>query len=106
MRFSRLEFWRAMVGALTFAVTSAIVQSQAFGGESVLWSFGNGSDGASPQAGLIVDTSGNFYGTTTDGGLYGGGTVFKLSAQGSESILWNLGNGTDGKFPTAGVIMD
>ncbi len=106
MRFSRLEFWRAILGALTFAVTSAFAQGQACGGENVLWSFGNGSDGSSPQAGLITDASGNFYGTTTDGGLYGAGTVFKLGAQGGESILWNLGNGTDGKFPAAGVIMD
>ena len=33
--------------------------------ESVLWSFGNGSDGATPEAGLVVDNSGNLYGTTT-----------------------------------------
>jgi uncharacterized repeat protein (TIGR03803 family) len=35
-------------------------------------------DGAGPQAGLILDTSGALYGTTYQGGLYGLGTVFKL----------------------------
>jgi uncharacterized repeat protein (TIGR03803 family) len=45
----------------------------------VLHDFGNGTDGASPQAGLIFDASGNLYGTTYSGGTYGDGTVFELT---------------------------
>ena len=45
------------------------------GTETVLHSFSGGSnDGAKPTAGLIADASGNFYGTTSAGGAYGGGT--------------------------------
>lgn len=42
-------------------------------------SFGKGNDGASPYAGLIFDASGNLYGTTYEGGAYGGGTVFEIT---------------------------
>src|ERR1035441_10397338 len=37
------------------------------------------TDGASPNAGLVQDTNGDFYGTTANGGANGGGTVFRLS---------------------------
>jgi uncharacterized repeat protein (TIGR03803 family) len=76
------------------------------GTESVLWSFGNGSDGQTPLASLIRDTSGNLYGTTFAGGAYGLGTVFKLTPDGTESVLWSFGNGTDGSQPAAGLITD
>jgi uncharacterized repeat protein (TIGR03803 family) len=74
--------------------------------ESILWNFGNGTDGAIPQAGLIVDNSGNLYGTTDSGGAYKLGTAFKLAASGKESVLWSFGNGVDGARPKAGLIMD
>ena len=47
------------------------------GNEKVLHSFGYGSDGATPLAGLI-DVNGTLYGTTSAGGTYGDGTVFAL----------------------------
>ena len=46
--------------------------------EKVLHSFGHGSDGATPLAGLI-DVKGTLYGTTSAGGKYGDGTVFALT---------------------------
>jgi RHS repeat-associated protein len=76
------------------------------GQESILWNFGSGIDGNSPAGGLIMDKSGNFYGTTYGGGAYGAGTVFELTPEGEESILWNFGYGTDGQDPIAGLIMD
>jgi uncharacterized repeat protein (TIGR03803 family) len=57
------------------------------GTESVLHSFaGAPTDGAYPRAGLVMDSDGNFYGTTNEGGANGGGTVFKISAAGTESV--------------------
>jgi uncharacterized repeat protein (TIGR03803 family) len=79
--------------------------------ETVLYSFGSQSnDGSAPEAGLAWDSSGNLYGTTTSGGLYGGGTVFQLVPSGSgswiENILYNFGSGTDGSDPVAGIALD
>ena len=78
--------------------------------ETVLYSFGNGNDGADPRAGLTMDAAGNLYGTTLDGGIYGKGTVFELSpgAGGgwAETILYSFGNGTDAAIPVGGLIMD
>ncbi len=38
-----------------------------------------GSDGAYPQGGLVLDTSGNLYGTASEGGIYNSGTVFEIT---------------------------
>jgi hypothetical protein len=48
------------------------------GTETVLYSFGTGSDAQGPLAGLAVDSAGNLYGTTPGGGTRGIGTVFKI----------------------------
>jgi len=50
--------------------------------EHVLYIFQNGSDGAGPQGGLVLDQSGNLYGTTPSGGAGGGGTLFELTPSG------------------------
>jgi hypothetical protein len=51
--------------------------------ETVLHNFQSASDGGFPAAGLILDLSGNLYGTTGTYGPQGGGTVFELSPSGS-----------------------
>ena len=58
------------------------------------------------MAGLIMDSSGNLYGTTAAGGASGDGTVFEL-AHGSGTITTLASfNGTNGANPDAGLIMD
>ena len=37
------------------------------------------ADGADLYAGVIADGSGNLFGTTTEGGAYGYGTVFEIA---------------------------
>jgi uncharacterized repeat protein (TIGR03803 family) len=79
--------------------------------ETVLHSFGNGTDGAEPVGGLILDGSGNLFGTTSEGGIHTFGAVFELSPrQGggwTEAVLHSFNvNGTDGAFPDAGLILD
>jgi hypothetical protein len=46
---------------------------------TVLYEFTGTPDGSYPGAGLVLDTTGNLYGTTQLGGTHKGGTVFKLS---------------------------
>jgi uncharacterized repeat protein (TIGR03803 family) len=83
----------------------------------VLWSFtGYPNDGEFPVANLIMDKSGNLYGTTKGGGSYGYGTVFKLSPNQdgtwTEAILYsfctqNINNRCqDGGSPQAGLGFD
>jgi uncharacterized repeat protein (TIGR03803 family) len=74
--------------------------------EQVLHNFGNGTDGTYPEAGLIFDAAGNLYGTTAGGGTSAGGTVFELTATGTETVLHNFGNGTDGSYLLAGLIFN
>jgi uncharacterized repeat protein (TIGR03803 family) len=50
------------------------------GQETVLYTFTGGGDGGNPwYVGLILDGSGNLYGTTQTGGAFGNGTVFKVT---------------------------
>ncbi len=80
--------------------------------ENVLHSFNdNGEDGYHPYAGLILDTAGNLYGTTVEGGAYGAGTVFQLTpglgGVWTETMLHNFNNnGKDGAGPLAGLTLD
>src|SRR5271166_1554595 len=76
--------------------------------EKVLHSFGDGTDGATPYAGMIFDKNGNLYGVTVGGGGYGVGTVFELTPKAgggwTEQVLHRF-NGTDGDIPS-GLIFD
>ena len=63
------------------------------GHETVLYSFTGGADGANPYAGVIRDSAGNLYGTTSVGGAGGGGVVYKLDTAGHETVLYNFTGG-------------
>ncbi len=84
----------------------------AAGKEEVLYSFTGGADGGNPQAGLVRDSGGNLYGTTTVGGASNNGTVFKLNrprAKGqpwTEQAIYSFGAVPDGATPVAGVTFD
>jgi uncharacterized repeat protein (TIGR03803 family) len=73
------------------------------GVEKVLHSFGGGSDGANPVAGLI-DVDGTLYGTTLNGGTNNLGTVFSITPSGSEKVVYSFARGTDGNRPAAGLV--
>jgi uncharacterized repeat protein (TIGR03803 family) len=75
--------------------------------ETVLYSFSGGTDGGQPLLGYLVrDAKGNLYGTTTFGGTYGQGTVFKLDRAHNETVLHSFSGGTDGSYPYAGLVLD
>jgi uncharacterized repeat protein (TIGR03803 family) len=79
--------------------------------ERVLYSFKPGRDGGGfkPSAGLIFDSSGNLYGTTSSGGA-SSGTVFRLTPGSggawTENVLYQFTGGDDGGNPAGGVILD
>jgi uncharacterized repeat protein (TIGR03803 family) len=71
----------------------------------------DGKDGFVPEAGLIFDLTGDLYGTTTEGGTYDNGTVFKLTpgADGNwtEKVLHSFDhNIPGGAIPFSGLIFD
>ena len=67
------------------------------------------TDGSSPYAALIQATDGNLYATTKKGGVYGEGTVFKITPSGQLTTLYSFcpkSGCTDGRFPSAGLVQD
>jgi uncharacterized repeat protein (TIGR03803 family) len=76
------------------------------GVKTTLHAFGGNPDGSGPQAGVVIDGAGKLYGTTTGGGASGHGAVFKVDAEGTESVLYSFAGGADGGSPEAGVILD
>jgi len=77
--------------------------------ESVLYSFTGGDDGGTPINGVVFDSAGNLYGTTSMGGSAGYGTVYELSPSGgawTETTLYTFTGGADGANPIGTVAID
>lgn len=75
--------------------------------------FLNCTDGSLPSSGLVLDSTGNLYGTALGGnngcGNYGCGVVFELSpSNGSwdETVLYTFAGGRDGAWPAYGLVLD
>ncbi len=63
---------------------------------NILHSFEDIPGGGNPSSGLTLDSAGNIYGSTSMGGVKGGGTVFELSNQGASwtfNLLYSLSGG-------------
>jgi hypothetical protein len=79
--------------------------------ESTLYSFTDDTDGGTPVAGLVFDSSGNLYGTTNGGGS-GHGVVFELTPPAGGSGPWTetpiatFTGRADGGYPYAGLTFD
>jgi len=107
-------------GGVLYGTTSAVFQASATvfsltppaskGGawtEAVLYIFPAGQ----PGAGVAIGSGGVLYGTTSNGGTSGNGTVFSLTPPSSpggawtEAVLYNFTGGSDGGQPyTSGVV--
>ena len=67
---------------------------------------GANGTGAYPYAGMIADSSGNLYGTTSGGGANSDGTVFKVAAGTHKLSTLVTFNGANGAFPESVLIAD
>lgn len=89
----------ALLGLLFLGISAAEGQTY-----KVIYSFKGGSDGSAPYNPLVKIGS-SLYGTTSQGGASNYGTVFKVSVDGTESILHSF-SGSDGQNPESGLIKD
>ncbi len=80
--------------------------------EKDLYSFGDASDGSTPNGPIALDSKGNLYGVTLWGGAFGQGTLYKYTPATSttaatESILYSFGSSaTDGALPSGDLVFD
>jgi uncharacterized repeat protein (TIGR03803 family) len=108
---------RGILISLIFCLTIPLTLNVwAHAKEKVLYQFTGGADGGSPSSSLLMDTSGNLYGTTLYGGIGGScgnsgcGVVFELtpSANGTwqESVLYAFQGAPDGDYPRGNLVFD
>lgn len=76
--------------------------------ETVLYTFQGGAPGVLPDGfgPLVRDREGNLYGSTTSGGEFGSGTIYKLDPAGQLTLLYTFTGGMDGAQPWGGVVRD
>ena len=98
-----------VIGLVASVVLITLSAAQTY---TVLHSFNGTTDGFNTYGGLVIDSSGNLYGTASHGGdmtcgNQGCGVVFKIDASGNETVLHVFeSNGTDGTNPEGGLIRD
>jgi uncharacterized repeat protein (TIGR03803 family) len=77
--------------------------------EKVLYTFQDNRDGGQPQSSVVFDSGGNLYGTASDGGTVGNGTVFRLrpGAGGSWAFaaLYEFAAAPDSAYPTGPIVV-
>jgi uncharacterized repeat protein (TIGR03803 family) len=77
------------------------------GALTTLYTFCNGGDGCDPIGALVLDKSGNLYGTCESGGEFGMGTAFQVNSFGEETVIYNFtGDSAVGELgnPVTGLI--
>jgi uncharacterized repeat protein (TIGR03803 family) len=90
-----LSGWERFCGAILFCVLALITSSAQT--LTTMVNFDN-ANGATPVAALVQGVDGKLYGTTTNGGTNGVGTVFASTASGTLTTLHNFAN-VDGSAP-------
>ncbi len=72
---------------------------------TLLHTFGYGLDGAVPMSKLVNGPKydGKYYGVTSYGGTNGLGTVYSITLNGTEQVLYSFAGGADGAYPSGAV---
>jgi uncharacterized repeat protein (TIGR03803 family) len=100
-------FWRSVNQAFIFGATLLLATAAlAANTTKLVYSFGGASDGEYTDTELVIDSAGNLYGTSVQGGTFGGGTVFQITPAGVHTVLYNFTGGADGGEPYKGVTLD
>jgi len=73
---------------------------------SILHTFNGLTDGSEPKDSVVLDPTGNIYGTTYTGGPGGSGTLWKFSSSGIFTLLHAFADGDDGGLLPAGPAID
>src|ERR1019366_5587064 len=76
------------------------------GAFTTIYTFPGVPNGVDPSGALLLDGTGDIYGTTTYGGTAAAGTVFKVDPAGNETVLYSFGNSPAGQYPQGPVILD
>lgn len=96
-------FYRFAVVTLAVTFATAVWAAPT---TKLVYSFGGNSDGEYTDTELVMDHAGNLYGTSVQGGINGGGTVFQVTPDGVHTVLYAFTGGIDGGEPYKGVTLD
>jgi uncharacterized repeat protein (TIGR03803 family) len=80
--------------------------ARAAGTEQLLYSFAGDADGEYIDSDLVLDSAGNIYGTSVQGGAFGSGSIFQVTPSGTHTVLYSFTGGADGAQPYKGVTLD
>src|ERR1700743_1968371 len=93
--------------ALSLSLVPAWAANKPASPLTVLHTFTDSPDGATPNGGLTKDDAGNMYGTTENGGTnFDYGTVFQVTPNGTFSVIYNVGGPDNAAFPESAPSVD
>jgi uncharacterized repeat protein (TIGR03803 family) len=90
----------AGITALTLPVSAAHAQTATV---TTIHSFDNLGGPATPQSGLIKASDGNFYGTSSNGGVNAVGSIYQVTSTGAVTTLYSF-DYTDGQYPYSALV--
>jgi uncharacterized repeat protein (TIGR03803 family) len=107
MRFDRATSFRGalLTAVIALSAFAACAQAQTYNLRVIHRFIGAPNDGSSPGTGpeygvgVQFDSAGNLYGSTTKGGAYNDGAIFKIARDGTETILYSFAGAADGAAP-------
>src|ERR1051325_6271753 len=102
------RIWHSASKVLLVSAAVALITTATWAASTtkLIYSFAGGADGEYLDTELVRDSAGNLYGSSVQGGLYGGGTVFQVTPAGVHTVLYNFTGGADGGEPYKGVTLD
>ena len=107
LRSKSSQFIRTVLAIL--APLALLLSAASASTTKVLYAFAGGNDGEYLDTDLVIDSAGNLYGSTVQGGTHSSGTVFQLSPSATgwtHTVLYSFTGSTDGGEPYKGVTHD